>query len=111
MSSDTLIEPAAQPAGPVQRAPLFALYIANTISAVGDVLMFIAVPWFVLQTTGSVVQTGLAAFFSTAAVAASALLGAPIVDRFGFRRASEPISPHFFPLGATIGTRAGAVKE
>jgi MFS family permease len=88
MSSDTLIKPAAQPAGPVQRAPLFALYIANTISAVGDVLMFIAVPWFVLQTTGSVIQTGLAAFFSTAAVAASALLGAPIVDRFGFRRAS-----------------------
>ena len=88
MSSDTLIEPAAQPAGPVQRAPLVALYIANTISAVGDVLMFIAVPWFVLQTTGSVIQTGLAAFFSTAAVAASALLGAPIVDRFGFRRAS-----------------------
>src|SRR5690242_8318993 len=88
MSSDTLIKPAAQPAGPVRRAPLFALYIANTISAVGDVLMFIAVPWFVLQTTGSVLQTGLAAFFSTAAVAASALLGAPIVDRLGFRRAS-----------------------
>ena len=88
MSSDTLIEPAAQPAGPVQRAPLFALYAANTISAVGDVLMFIAVPWFVLQTTGSVVQTGVAAFLSTAAVAASALLGAAVVDRLGFRRAS-----------------------
>jgi MFS family permease len=77
-----------QPAQPRRRTPLFALYTSNTISAVGDVLMFIAVPWFVLQTTGSVVQTGVAAFFSTAAVAASALLGAPLVDRLGFRRAS-----------------------
>ncbi|HEY7340301.1 MAG TPA: MFS transporter [Ktedonobacterales bacterium] len=73
---------------PPRRAPLYALYISNVVSAVGDVLMFMAVPWFVLQTTGSVLQTGLAAFFSTAAVAASALLGAPIVDRLGFRWAS-----------------------
>src|SRR6185437_6091299 len=77
-----------QPARPARRTPLFALYTSNTVSAVGDVLMFIAVPWFVLQTTGSVVQTGVTAFFSTAAVAASALLGAPLVDRLGFRRAS-----------------------
>jgi MFS family permease len=73
---------------PTRRAPLYALYTSNVVSAVGDVLMFMAVPWFVLQTTGSVLQTGLAAFFSTAAVAASALLGAPIVDRLGFRLAS-----------------------
>jgi len=73
---------------PARRSPLYALYTSNVVSAVGDVLMFMAVPWFVLQTTGSVVQTGLAAFFSTAAVAASALLGAPVVDRLGFRRAS-----------------------
>ena len=91
MPPDTLSETRQPPSQPVQRpqrAPLFALYISNTVSAVGDVLMFIAVPWFVLQTTGSVVQTGVAAFFSTAAVAASALLGAPVVDRLGFRRAS-----------------------
>ena len=89
MSSDTLTEsPPTLPVQPARRAPLFALYTSNTVSAVGDVLMFIAVPWFVLQTTGSVVQTGVAAFFSTAAVAASALLGAAVVDRLGFRRAS-----------------------
>lgn len=79
---------APQPATPPQRAPLFALYTSNIVSAVGDVLMFLAVPWFVLQTTGSVVQTGLAAFFTTASVAISALLGSAIVDRLGFRRAS-----------------------
>lgn len=73
---------------PRQRAPLYALYTSNVVSAVGDVLMFLAVPWFVLQTTGSVVQTGLAAFFTTASVAISALFGSAIVDRLGFRRAS-----------------------
>ncbi len=41
-----------------------------------------------LQTTGSVVQTGLTAFFATASVAISALFGSAIVDRLGFRRAS-----------------------
>lgn len=72
----------------VRRAPLFALYTSNMVSAVGDVLMVLAIPWFVLQTTGSVVQTGLAAFFTTASIAISALLSSAIVDRLGFRRAS-----------------------
>ena len=37
----------------VRRMPLFALFAANTISFVGDALMLIAIPWFVLQTIGS----------------------------------------------------------
>ncbi len=41
-----------------------------------------------LQTTGSVVQTGLTAFFATASVAISAIFGSAIVERLGFRRAS-----------------------
>ena len=73
---------------PRRRAPLYALYGANLISLTGDVMMFLAVPWFVLQTTGSVAQTGITAFFSTGAVAAAALLGSAFVDRLGFQRAS-----------------------
>jgi predicted MFS family arabinose efflux permease len=84
----TSIPRAAPPDTTRRRAPLYALYTANIISAVGDVLMFLAVPWFVLQTTGSIARTGVTAFFSTAAVAASALLGGGLVDHIGFRRAS-----------------------
>ena len=73
---------------PAQRVPLVALYTANVISAIGDILMILAVPWFVLQTTGSVARTGITAFFTTASVALSALLGSAVVDRLGFRRAS-----------------------
>jgi MFS family permease len=85
MTSDTVV---SQPSKPARRMPLYALYTSNTVSAVGDVFMFLAVPWFVLQTTGSVAQTGVAAFFSTASIAFSALFGASVVDRLGFRRAS-----------------------
>ena len=73
---------------PPQRLPLLALYIANGVSRTGDVLMFLAVPWFVLQTTGSVTQTGVAAFCSTASVALSAVVGSAFVDRAGYQRAS-----------------------
>jgi MFS family permease len=73
---------------PPRRTPLYALYISNFISQVGDVLTLLAIPWFVLQSTGSVAQTGVTAFFSTAAVAVSALFGSNLVDRIGFRRAS-----------------------
>lgn len=72
----------------VQRSPLYALYAANLISLSGDMMMLLAIPWFVLQTTGSVERTGIAAFFTTAAVAVAALLGSGVVDRLGFRRAS-----------------------
>ncbi|HEV8194981.1 MAG TPA: hypothetical protein VGP82_26315, partial [Ktedonobacterales bacterium] len=73
---------------PRQRTPLIALYLANGISQIGDVLTFLAIPWFVLQSTGSIAQTGVTAFFGTAAIAVSALFGSNLVDRVGFRRAS-----------------------
>src|SRR5215469_9859823 len=50
--------------------------------------MLLAIPWFVLQTTGSVAQTGIAAFASAASIGISALLGSAFVDRLGFKRAS-----------------------
>ncbi len=70
------------------RVALFALFTANTISFVGDVLMFIAIPWFVLQTTGSVAKTGIAAFFETLPTFISAFLGSALVDRLGYKRMS-----------------------
>lgn len=73
---------------PTRRTPLFALLAANTISFVGDALMLIAIPWFVLQTTGSVAKTGIAAFFETLPTFISALLGSALVDRLGYKRMS-----------------------
>jgi predicted MFS family arabinose efflux permease len=70
------------------RTPLVAVLGANAVSQVGDLTVAVALPWFVLQTTGSVVQMG----FTGAVVGTGALLasvtGGPLVDRLGLRRAS-----------------------
>jgi MFS family permease len=62
--------------------------VANAVSETGNVLAFVAIPWFVLQTTESAARTGLTgAAFLLAAVTAG-VVGGPIVDRIGFKRTS-----------------------
>ncbi|HEX5851239.1 MAG TPA: MFS transporter [Rubrobacter sp.] len=74
--------------GPRRRVPILALFVANAVSETGNVLAFVAIPWFVLQTTESAVRTGLTgAAFLLAAVTAG-VVGGPIVDRIGFKRTS-----------------------
>lgn len=70
------------------RAPLYALYGANAVSLIGNQLSNLAIPWFVLQTTGSATQTGVTAFFSILPTVLAAFFGGGIVDRLGFRRTS-----------------------
>jgi predicted MFS family arabinose efflux permease len=79
---------AAPPHDDRRRTPLLALYAANAISLAGNIMAFIAVPWFVLQMTGSPAQTGLAAFFSALPIVIAAFFGGTIVDRLGYRRTS-----------------------
>ncbi len=50
------------------RLPLIALFSATTISMLGSVLTLIAIPWFVLVTTGSATKVGLTAFCETVAI-------------------------------------------
>lgn len=59
------IAPSADQTLRTDRVPLWALIAANTISFIGNALAGIAIPWFVLQTTGSAVLTGVAAFANT----------------------------------------------
>ncbi|HEY7355780.1 MAG TPA: MFS transporter, partial [Ktedonobacterales bacterium] len=96
--------------GQRENRPLFALFGANAISYIGDFLMALAVPWFVLQTTGSVTKTGITAFFSTLPTIISAFFGGALVDRLGYKYASilsdltSGVSVALIPLlYATIG--------
>jgi MFS family permease len=68
--------------------PLFALFSANTISMVGNVIAFVAVPWFVLSTTGSASRTGLAYVVTFLPTVVAGFFGGAIVDRLGFKRMS-----------------------
>jgi MFS family permease len=70
------------------RRPLIVLLVANVVSLTGNVLSTLAVPWFVLQTTGSPARTGLAAFASALPVVISATFAGTLIDRIGLRRAS-----------------------
>jgi MFS family permease len=72
----------------VSRRPLRSLLTANTISTVGTTMTFLAIPWYVLQTTGSASKTGIAAASETIPLALAAALGGPFVDRMGARRVS-----------------------
>jgi MFS family permease len=70
------------------RLPLIALLTANAISTTGNVLSMLAIPWFVLVTTGSATQTGVAGFVGALPFIISGIFGGAFVDRLGFKRAS-----------------------
>ena len=74
--------------GTHNRIPLFALLAANAVSLTGNVFTLIAIPWFVLQTTGSAAQTGLTSAVAALPFIIAGLFGGTLVDLVGFRRMS-----------------------
>lgn len=70
---------------PVNRRPLLALLAASFISTLGNALTVVALPWFVLQTTGSPSQAGLVGFAQILPAFLAGLFGGTLVDRFGYR--------------------------
>lgn len=71
-----------------KRGPLLALFVAETISRCGSTLTRVALPWFVLETTGSAAKLGLTAGIESLALVAAGILGGPLVDRLGFTRSA-----------------------
>ena len=71
-----------------RRGPLHALLAANAVSITGTAMTLLAVPWFVLQTTGSAGRTGVVAACETVPLVLASGLGGPLVDRLGARRAA-----------------------
>lgn len=70
------------------RVPLVALLVANVVSMVGNVTAMIAIPWFVLITTGSPARTGITAAVTAIPMIISGIFGGTLVDRVGFKRMS-----------------------
>ena len=70
------------------KLPIYAFFTGSAISYSGDMLTLLAIPWFVLLTTGSVARTGITAFFSTLPAVFSAFFGSAIIDRLGYKRTS-----------------------
>jgi MFS family permease len=70
------------------RTPVYALMVAEGISQVGNQITNLAIPWFVLATTGSAAKTGLVAFAGLAPTVLASLFGGALVDRVGNKRIS-----------------------
>lgn len=68
--------------------PITSLFTANAISAIGNRMTQLAIPWFVLLTTGSTAKTGLVAFFIILPSIFAAFLGGPLIDKLGYRPSS-----------------------
>lgn len=73
---------------PTRRAPFYAVLGANAISMNGNALAQLALPWFVLATTGSAAKTGLTAFCGLLPLILAGFFGGALVDRLGHQRAS-----------------------
>lgn len=68
--------------------PLIAFFISATISRLGNFLASLAIPWFVLTTTGSATNTALAVAVGTLPLIITGVFGGTLVDRFGYWRSS-----------------------
>ncbi len=80
--------PTGSAAGTRDLLPLTALVTANVISAVGNSVSALAIPWFVLQTTGSAARMGVVAAAGMIPFILSSVFGGALVDRIGHKRAS-----------------------
>jgi MFS family permease len=92
---------AHQEAGKRSLRPLGGVLAAMAVSLTGTRISAVALPWFVLVTTGSATQAGLVAFFELAPyVVVKAALG-PVIDRVGPRVVSW--SADLVSAGAAAG--------
>ena len=64
------------------------MLVANAVSLTGDALAAVAIPWFVLETTGSADKAGLSGGVAVLPALLAGILGGTFVDRHGPKRAS-----------------------
>jgi len=86
LTADADHRPAAggrRTAAGVSRRSLIGLLTADFISILGTRMSMLALPWFVLVTTGSAGKTGLIAFAELTPYVMVQGLGGPLVDRYG----------------------------
>jgi MFS family permease len=70
---------------PVRNSEFRLLWAGNTISSIGDQFYFVALPWLVLQLTGSSVVLGTITMTAAIPRAALMLVGGALSDRFSPR--------------------------
>ena len=80
---DGIISPVSR-----RRLPAIVLLGTNAISLFGSQLSALALPWFVLETTGSPARAGVVAFAEGSGFLLAGAFAGPLVDRHGYRQIS-----------------------
>jgi len=70
------------------RRSLYGLLVTSVVSVAGTRISAIAIPWFVLTTTGSPTKMGLVTLFEMLPYVVVKALGGPLIDRRGPRQVS-----------------------
>ncbi len=89
--------------------PFVALETAALLSATGNGIALVALPWVVLELTGSAADVGLVAAAAAVPLVLSAFVAGTIVDRFGRRRTAvvsdilSGVSIAAIPIAASLG--------
>ncbi len=71
----------SRPPGPLRRRDFFLVYVAATISVVGDRFAFVALPFAILAASGSLADVGLVVAAEAAARGVFLLFGGVMADR------------------------------
>ncbi|HET9285916.1 MAG TPA: MFS transporter [Gaiella sp.] len=71
---------------PLRQRPVLALVSAEVISSLGSQMTFLALPWFVLQTTGSPTKMGVVLAAELAPIAVLGIPSGAVIARYGARR-------------------------
>lgn len=71
-----------------RRVPLAALLAVNAVSTVGSMPTVVALPWFVLETTGGAARDDISGFFVRQPSVLAGIFGGAVVNRLGGKRAS-----------------------
>jgi MFS family permease len=78
--------PAASPAHPLRNSRFRRLWVGSAISIFGDQFYLVALPWVVLQTTGSAVAMGTILMAAAIPRAVLMLMGGAVADHLSPRR-------------------------
>src|SRR5262245_41806539 len=82
---DAAARPAATP-HPLRHTPFLLFWIGASVSLFGDQFYVVALPWVVLQLTGSAVVMGTVAMCAGIPRAALMLMGGAVTDRISPRK-------------------------
>jgi MFS family permease len=80
------LERTAQPDQPADPWPVYWMLTANLISNLGNAITMLAIPWFVLQTTGSASRMRLVAAATVGPMVISTFVGGTLTDRMSHRQ-------------------------